>query len=93
MERWLRENEPLARVIRLPEREGLIAARQAGIKEATGDVVVVLDSHCEVITGWLPPLLGEFGFYMPNSSFFMPVLWSLEWLSTSGVGKEWEKIK
>ena len=45
------------KIIHLPERVGLIEARQVGAKAAKGEVLVVLDSHCEVMVGWLPPLL------------------------------------
>lgn len=45
------------RVIRNPEREGLIRTRSRGAQEATGEVIVYLDAHCEVNKNWLPPLL------------------------------------
>lgn len=32
-------------------------ARILGAQNAKGPVLVVMDSHCEVTTGWLPPLL------------------------------------
>ncbi|XP_041375854.1 inactive polypeptide N-acetylgalactosaminyltransferase-like protein 5 [Gigantopelta aegis] len=47
----------LVRVIRLSERVGLIKARQHGCDVATGDVIVIFDSHMEVNIDWLQPLL------------------------------------
>lgn len=57
LEKWLKEHVPKAKIVRLPTRRGLITARQEGVKKATGDVIVVLDSHVEVMINWLPPLL------------------------------------
>ncbi len=42
----------LVKLIRKKERHGLIRAKLAGAKEATGEVVVFLDSHCEANAGW-----------------------------------------
>ncbi|KAA0183433.1 hypothetical protein HAZT_HAZT006666 [Hyalella azteca] len=42
----------LVRVVRLPHRHGLIRARLAGAKAATGDVLIFLDSHCEANEKW-----------------------------------------
>ncbi|CAH8594234.1 unnamed protein product [Schistosoma turkestanicum] len=47
----------LVRVIHLAHRGGLIQAKTAGAKEATGEVLIFLDSHCECGINWLPPLL------------------------------------
>ncbi|CAF1553477.1 unnamed protein product [Rotaria magnacalcarata] len=47
----------LVRILRAPTRLGLIKAKNYGARNATGDVVVFLDAHCEANTGWLEPLL------------------------------------
>ena len=36
------------RILRLPERSGLIRARLAGIAEVNAQILTFLDSHCEV---------------------------------------------
>lgn len=59
LDEYLKKNYPngLVRVIRSRTHEGLIRARILGAKNATGEVLVFLDSHCEVTRNWLPPLL------------------------------------
>ncbi|XP_053621287.1 polypeptide N-acetylgalactosaminyltransferase 1-like [Plodia interpunctella] len=47
----------MIKIVRLPERGGLTRARQHGVRAATGDVVVVLDAHCEPNIDWLRPIL------------------------------------
>ncbi|CAD7013671.1 polypeptide N-acetylgalactosaminyltransferase 1 [Ceratitis capitata] len=45
------------KVLRLKNRLGLIRARLAGARIATGDVLIFLDAHCEANIGWCEPLL------------------------------------
>ncbi|XP_065138441.2 polypeptide N-acetylgalactosaminyltransferase 6-like [Paramisgurnus dabryanus] len=53
------QNFGIVRVLRQHKRRGLIAARLLGAREAGGEVLVFLDSHCECFYGWLEPLLAR----------------------------------
>ena len=47
------------KVITPPQRMGLIRARIHGSRQATGDVLIFLDSHVEPVVGWIEPLLAR----------------------------------
>lgn len=47
------------RVLRLPNREGIVPARLLGARNATADVLTFLDAHCECTIGYLEPLLAR----------------------------------
>ncbi|KAM4610735.1 polypeptide N-acetylgalactosaminyltransferase 6 isoform 1-T2 [Polymixia lowei] len=49
----------IVRVVRQPERKGLITARLLGASVAKGEVLTFLDAHCECFHGWLEPLLAR----------------------------------
>ncbi|XP_052890389.1 putative polypeptide N-acetylgalactosaminyltransferase 9 [Anopheles moucheti] len=47
------------RIVRAPERLGLIRARMFGSRNTTSAVLTFLDAHVECTTGWLEPLLEQ----------------------------------
>ena len=48
---------PKLKLIRTGGRKGLIKARSIGVENAKFEVLTFLDSHIEVVEGWLEPLL------------------------------------
>lgn len=50
---------PKTSIVRMKTRQGLIRARIAGAQVITGEIMVVLDSHCECTHGWLEPLVAR----------------------------------
>ncbi|EDW01816.1 polypeptide N-acetylgalactosaminyltransferase 1 [Drosophila grimshawi] len=59
LDHYVKTRFPIGKVtvLRLNNRLGLIRARLAGARIATGDVLIFLDAHCEANEGWCEPLL------------------------------------
>lgn len=72
LDKYIEKFNGKVRIIRNKEREGLIRTRSRGAKEATGEVIVYLDAHCEVNTNWLPPLLAPI--YRDRTVMTVPII-------------------
>ena len=59
-------------MVRSPVRVGLIKARMIGAVNAKGPALVFMDSHCEVTTGWLEPLIDRIA--LNKNASTMPVI-------------------
>lgn len=57
LENYIKRFKGKVVLYRTTQREGLVRARVIGAEKAIGDVIIVLDAHCECVTNWLPPLL------------------------------------
>jgi len=68
----LHSGSPKTILHRTLRREGLIRARIIGSQEATGDILVFLDSHVEANVNWLDPLLATIG--KSNTTIATPII-------------------
>ncbi|ALC48047.1 GalNAc-T2 [Drosophila busckii] len=72
LDHYVQQFQGLVKIIRNKEREGLIRTRSRGAMEATGEVIVFLDAHCEVNLNWLPPLLAPI--YRDRTVMTVPII-------------------
>ncbi len=49
LEKYIERWNGLVKLYRTGKRVGLIAARTFGAEKSTGDVIIVLDAHCECV--------------------------------------------
>lgn len=52
MDRYVDRFQGKVKILRLKQRSGLIRAKLFGAKNAIGEAIVFLDSHCEANHGW-----------------------------------------
>lgn len=67
---------PKTKLVRLPERTGLMMARTKGAEAATGETLTFLDSHIECNHMWLEPLMERIA--NDRKHVVMPVIDSIE---------------
>ncbi|RUS72227.1 hypothetical protein EGW08_020000, partial [Elysia chlorotica] len=56
LDKYFREYKKV-KIVRLPERKGLINARLRGVEVSSAPVLVFLDSHIECFKGWIESML------------------------------------
>lgn len=61
------------KILRSPARQGIMMTRMLGVVNAKGPVLVFLDSHVEVMHGWLEPVLDRF----KNQNELLVTMWHL----------------
>jgi glycosyltransferase involved in cell wall biosynthesis len=77
-----------ARVVALPARRGANAARNAGIREARGELIVLIDADVEAPAGWLEALLAGAAGAPEREVFGGPIHARLEGGLARGCGRE-----
>ncbi|CAF0787481.1 unnamed protein product [Rotaria sp. Silwood1] len=74
---YIKKWNGLVKYVRTNQRVGLIEARVIGARAAEGDVIVILDAHCECVTNWLPPLLTRIA--LNRKTLAVPIVDGIEW--------------
>ncbi|XP_049543576.1 putative polypeptide N-acetylgalactosaminyltransferase 9 [Anopheles darlingi] len=73
---------PLVRILRAPERLGLIRARLLGARNATSEFLTFLDAHCECTVGWLEGQLDVVA-RDPRHTIALP---TIDWIDEKNLG-------
>eukprot|EP00051_Salpingoeca_urceolata_P031183 m.10647 g.10647 ORF g.10647 m.10647 type:complete len:551 (-) comp3826_c0_seq2:36-1688(-) len=64
------------KIVRQGKRTGLMQARNAGARAATGETLTFLDSHIDASLGWLEPLMARIG--EDSTHVVMPIIDGLD---------------
>ncbi|CAK0881888.1 unnamed protein product, partial [Prorocentrum cordatum] len=83
LEDWAKTLPVPVRIVRQGYRSGLMRARVAGAKVATGQTITVLDSHVSCSEGWLEPLMYRIS--QGREHVVMPAI--------DGIDKKWKYKK
>lgn len=60
LDKYVASNFPkTVKFIGSPGKNGLVACRMEAARKASGDVLIFIDPHTEVLTNWLPPLISK----------------------------------
>ncbi len=75
------------RIVRPPERGGVVGARNEGARAATGDVLVFADAHVDPVAGWLDAMLDAFA--DPHVACATPAITEMNHRRSRGLGFTW----
>ncbi|CAF1511272.1 unnamed protein product [Adineta ricciae] len=74
---YIKKWNGLVKYVRTKERVGLVEARVIGARAGEGDVIVILDAHCECVANWLPPLLTRIA--LNRKTLAVPIVDGIQW--------------
>ncbi|UJR33318.1 hypothetical protein I4U23_020768 [Adineta vaga] len=74
---YIKQWNGIVKYIRTEKRYIFLEARVIGARACEGDVVVILDAHCECVTNWLPPLLTRIA--LNRKTLAVPIVDGIEW--------------
>jgi len=77
LEEYIKRWNGIVKIYRTTKREGLIQARVLGAEHSTGEVIIILDAHCECVTNWLPPLLTRIA--VNRKTVAVPIVDGIDW--------------
>lgn len=69
-------NPPKIRLVRRNVHNGIVGARVRGAREAKFPIIAFIDSHAEVLPGWLEPLV--YRIYLNRKTVVVPSLRSID---------------